>query len=120
MANDDIGWHIWQYETSKFLLFPPEPEKADIPAISQWCLDAQLLLEWADTLLEQLVRDPNPKRLDYAKKELSDRYYWAYKGAEKDHRAEHNLDSHPCVHQAYVFLLEKLDRLRIATGSQEL
>ena len=122
VSEDVFRFRYW-VDTVDLGLFPKEPEapqEPDKPVAPRWCEDAQLLLDWGAVLVERLIEDPDPKKFDWAKKELSDLYFEAYMGAEKDHRAENNLDNHPCVHQAMIMIRKRLRRLSLAKGVPEL
>lgn len=111
----DVGsFHYWGHHP-RFQLFPDDP-----PASPQWCEESVTFLTWADTMLEKLSRDPKPAKIAWAKAELLDRYYWLYKRAGPDHKPENNLDRHPCIHQAYMLICDKLWEMRLVVGIPDL
>lgn len=110
------GFNFW-VRNPNFRLFPEPAEEG--PA-SPWCAVSRPLVEWGDALLERLTYRPEPSRVNYAKYALLDRYVWLYLKSAADHRAETNLDNHPCSHQGLILTWEKLEDLKFAAGVPEL
>src|SRR5512135_1173164 len=112
MSYSMDGFNLW-VNTRNFRLYPEPAEEA--PA-SPWCSVSRPFVEWGDALVERLTYRPEPTRLNYGKFALLDRYVWLYLRSAADHRAETNLDNHPCSHQGLIATWEKLEELKSAAG----
>lgn len=122
MADDLARWRFWVHNP-EVLLFPPEPDgpaDPDTPPAPAWCAESRPFVEWGEFLLERLARDPDPKKIAWAERQLHRQYRQRYRRAEKDHRAEFNLDGHWCVFQAYLLIGDKIEEMELATGLPEL
>lgn len=117
-ASGGSGW-----TTPNPLYSPPEPDEPAEPDTAPapvWCQDSVQFLEWASMLLELLAQDPSPKRIAWAEWKVQQRYRRRSLRAEPDHRVENNLDGHPCLYQAYLLILDRIEAMELATGVPEL
>jgi hypothetical protein len=94
--------------------------KEEDPDHVEWCRFSENLVAWGATLLDRLTQDPTPDNITLGIAELWIRYRIYYYKVEKDHRAETNLDNHPCLHQAMMEIGDKIDDLRAARGIRQL
>lgn len=85
-----------------------------------WCEESIRLVEWGNTLLDRLARDPAPGKIGYAKWKLLDRYCRLHFRTYPDHRAETNLDNHPCIHQALLEIWQRLEDIELQAAIPEL
>lgn len=111
--GDISGFTFW-VNNPDFRLFKEESTQP------QWCEHALPLLEWADSLVNRLMYDPAPGKIGYAKWKLLDRYARLYLRVPGDHRAETNLDNHPCIHQALLEIWQKLEDMELQAAIPEL
>jgi hypothetical protein len=113
-VNDISGFRFW-VNNPDFRVF-----KEEDPTHTPWCEKSLPLVEWGDSLLNRLTHDPLPGKVGYAKWKLLDRYCRLYYRSSGDHRAETNLDNHPCIHQALVQIWEKLEDIEQQAAIPEL
>lgn len=112
--GDISAFNFW-VNNPDFRLFKDED-----PADTQWCEYALPLLEWGETLLNRLSSDPAPLKIGYAKWKVLDRYCRLYCRVTAEHRAETNLDNHPCIHQALLELWQQLEDMDLQAAIPEL
>jgi len=85
-----------------------------------WCVVSKPLVEWGDNLISRLMQDPVAGKVGFAKWKLFDRYARLYHKTTAEHRAETNLDNHPCLHQALLTIWQKLEDVEIQAAIPEL
>jgi hypothetical protein len=78
------------------------------PAPVNWCTESKPFADWCVRLLVTLGADPTGAKVAYAKVKLLDHYCRAHAKTNADHRAETNLDNHPCLHQVLLTAWDEL------------
>lgn len=93
---------------------------AGTPAPINWCTESKPLADWCMRLLAAIGDDPTPAKVAYAKVKLVDNYCRAHAKTSADHRAETNLDNHPCLHQVLLTAWDELENVELRRAVPEL
>src|SRR4051812_14457775 len=116
MNRDELS-NFWADRPRMFDFKEPEPEPKEAETLCPESLPFDL---WCARLIDLVGNDPTPKRINYAKYKLVDRYCRYYHRTSADHRPEHNLDRHPCFHKILIEAWDALEDIELRRGVPEL
>ncbi len=92
-----------------------------IPAgTPRWCPQSRPFADWCLRLVAAVGEDPTPDKVAYAKVKLVDYYCRAHAKTTAEHRAETNLDNHPCLHQVLLIAWNELEEADLRRAVPEL
>lgn len=106
---------------------PFEQLWADVPEFNPFarreagpCSEAQPFAQWCARLIAVVTEDPSPERFLLAKAKVYDAYCRWQAKTTAEHRAETNLDNHPCFHQLMLGVWHELENLDLCQPVREL